>query len=136
MTSLIDTGFMLAVLSRNDPHHLACRAVVQTESNPLMPSAVLPELAYMVLRDLGYTPFIRFMRQLLQNESQLVIVTEADLSRATEIMEKYADSRIDFVDCVITAMAERLHISRILTIDQRHFRLLRPSHIPAFDILP
>ena len=49
---------------------------------------------------------------------------------------KYTDSRIDFVDCVITAMAERLNISRILTVDQRHFRLLRPSHIPAFDILP
>ncbi len=47
-------------------------------------------------------------------------------------MEKYADSKIDFVDCAIMAMAERLNISRILTVDQRDFRLLRPLHVDAF----
>jgi hypothetical protein len=33
-------------------------------------------------------------------------------------------------------MSERLNISRILTVDQRHFRLIRPRHVAAFDILP
>jgi uncharacterized protein len=136
MTALIDTGFMLAVLSVNDSRHKNCRAVVDLEPNPLMPSIVLPELAYMVIRDLGHQAFIRFMHQLLDNSGQLVAATESDLSRATELMEKYLDGRIDLVDCVIVAMAERLNISRILTVDQRDFRILRPNHIPAFEILP
>lgn len=34
------------------------------------------------------------------------------------------------------SMAERLNISRILTVDQRDFRMVRPRHIPAFEILP
>lgn len=51
-------------------------------------------------------------------------------------MEQYADSRIDWVDCTIAAMAERLRITRILTLDQRHFRILRPTHTAAFDLKP
>ncbi len=136
MTAIIDTGFMLAVLSRNDPGHDACSDALRRETNPLMPSIVLPELAYMVVRDLGYKPFIRLMRQMQSNLDKLIIVTEQDLFRTTDIMEKYADSKIDFVDCAIMAMAERLNISRILTVDQRDFRILRPSHIDAFEILP
>jgi uncharacterized protein len=69
---------------------------------------------------------------------ELVIerATIADLVRTIEILEKYADSRIDFVDCVIAAMAERLGIVTILTVDYRHFQLFRPKHSSHFEILP
>ena len=136
MTALIDTGFMLAVLSRNDVHHAACRAVLASESDARVPSAVLPELAYMTLRDVDRTVFIQFMRTLSRNPSKLALMIDTDFERATDIMEQYADSKIDFVDCAIVAVAERLNISRILTVDQRDFRILRPKHISAFEILP
>jgi hypothetical protein len=58
------------------------------------------------------------------------------LARTAEVLEKYADSKIDFVDCMIMAMAERLNIKRIMTVDQRHFQILRPQHCPAFEIVP
>ena len=90
----------------------------------------------MAIRDVGYPPFIQFMRSLLQNQSKLVIVTNEDLLRATDIIEQYADSRIDFVDCAIAAMSERLNVVRIFTLDQRHFRLFRPRHVSAFDLRP
>jgi len=136
MTALLDTGFLLAVISPNDKLHRACADALENEPEPLLPAAILTELAYMTLREAGHAAFVRFMRAVFDGELSLVFANESDLVRATDIMEKYADSRIDFVDCIITAMAERLNISRILTVDQRHFRLLRPSHITAFDILP
>lgn len=136
MTALVDTGFMLAVLARNDYRHASCRAVLEAEPNPLMPVVMLPELAYLVIRELGYQPFIRFMRQLSAKSSQIIQMSKADLIRGADLMEKYASSRIDFVDCVIVAMAERLNIGRILTVDQRDFRMIRPNHIAAFEILP
>jgi predicted nucleic acid-binding protein len=136
MTALLDTGFLLAVISPDDRLHRACADALDNEPDPLLPAAILTELAYMILRDAGHVAFIRFMRSVFNGELSLVFADESDLIRATDIMEKYADARIDFVDCVIAAMAERLHITRILTVDQRHFRLLRPSHTPAFDILP
>jgi hypothetical protein len=33
-------------------------------------------------------------------------------------------------------MAERLNVRRILTLDRRHFELIRPRHCPAFELLP
>ncbi|MEI2690592.1 MAG: hypothetical protein V9H69_13160 [Anaerolineae bacterium] len=36
----------------------------------------------------------------------------------------------------IVAIAERLKAQRILTLDRRHFGLMRPRHCTAFEILP
>jgi predicted nucleic acid-binding protein len=33
-------------------------------------------------------------------------------------------------------MAERLGVTRILTTDRHHFSLVRPSHVPAFELVP
>jgi predicted nucleic acid-binding protein len=75
----------------------------------------------MVLRELGYSVLIRFLQALVRDELVIERMTGNDLARTAEILEKYADSRIDFVDCVIAAMAERLNIETILTVDRRHF---------------
>lgn len=136
MTALMDTGFLLALLNDDDHLHTKCRKTFALEPKPLLPMVVLPELAYMVIRNTGYAPFIAFVRSALNNDPPLVATVEADLSRAMSLMERYGSSRIDFVDCVIVAMAERLNIGRILTVDQRDFRMIRPNHIVAFEILP
>ena len=126
MSALLDTGFLLAVLDADDKLHSACSAALQAESELILPDAVIPELAYMVLRELGYGVLIAFLTSLLDGELPVERTTREDLTRAKELLQKYADSRIDFVDCVIAAMAERLEIQRILTVDRRHFALFRP----------
>lgn len=136
MTALIDTGFLLAVISANDQAHEACALAMEQEPDPLLPAPILTELAYMTVRTIGLAAFVRLMRSVFAGELQLIFAQQEDIQRAIDIMERYADSRIDYVDCVIAAMAERLEITHILTIDQRHFRMLRPRHTPAFDLRP
>ncbi len=136
MTALLDTGVLLAALADNDALHQVCAAALEQEPAVLLPDVVLPELAYLLIRDAGYPPMIQFLNALVAGELPLVRFTPADLTRAAALMEQYADSHIDFVDCVIAALAERLNISRILTIDRRHFSIIRPRHIPAFEIAP
>lgn len=136
MSALLDTGFLLAVLDADDDWHTACVQALEAEPNPLLPDMVLPELAYMVLRELGYPPLIAFVQNLLQGELKIERITETDLRRTQEILQKYADSRIDFVDCAVAAMAERLNIQRIMTVDRRDFQLFRPKHCPYFTLLP
>jgi predicted nucleic acid-binding protein len=51
-------------------------------------------------------------------------------------MARYADSRIGFVDAASAALAERLAVVRVYTLDRRDFTILRPRHAPAFEILP
>ena len=134
--SLIDTGFMFAVLDESDAHHESCATAFDFELNPLLPEAVLTELAYLLLKRGGYKKLDVFLRSVVAGDFSLVRTEIEDLARAAEILEKYADSRVDFVDCVIAAIAERLDIKRILTVDRRHFNLFRPRHCDHFEILP
>ena len=126
----------MAVLDADDDLHEICPVAFEDESAPLLPDKVLPELAFLVLRELGYPMLVAFLRSVASGELFIVRATERDLARTADIPEKYSDSRVDFVDCAIVAMAERLDLTRILTVDRRHFRLFRPSHTPAFEIVP
>lgn len=136
MTALLDTGFLLAVLDADDDLHQACTAALLAEPQPLLPDVMLPELAFMILRELGYPVLTRFLQSIVQGELVIERTTMVDLARTAEILTKYADSRIDFVDSVIAAMAERLNIQHILTVDRRHFQLFRPKHCTHFVIIP
>ena len=136
MNSLIDTGFLLAVLDKNDHRHFGCVNALESEFSPLLPEVVLSELAYLVLRELGYKVWVSFLRSVANGELPLISATTKDLARSAEILEKYQDSKIDFVDSIIMAIAERLEITRILTVDRRDFGLFRPQHCAAFEIVP
>lgn len=39
-------------------------------------------------------------------------------------------------DASIVALAERLQLGEIATLDRRHFSVVRPAHIDAFTLLP
>ena len=135
--SIFDTGFLLAVFDEGDKHHLACLKAYQTEaSNALLPDVVLPELAYLIKRELNLKALITFLRLIAEGQYKLVRTTESDLNRAAEILEKYNDNNIDLVDAVIVAMAERLEITKILTVDRRHFNVFKPVHCESFTLLP
>ncbi|MCU1267691.1 MAG: PilT protein [Acidobacteria bacterium] len=136
MTALLDTGFLLAVIDADDSLHAACTVALEAESAPLLPDVVLPELAYLILRELRYPTLTAFLRLVAAGELVQVKSTLQDLARAAEILEKYADNRVDFVDCAIVAMAERLNLIKILTVDRRHFTIFRPKHCDYFEIAP
>jgi len=136
MTALLDTGFLLAVLDADDEMHDVCVIALSEERAPILPDMVIPELAYLVLRELGYPALIKFLDSVVKGELALERATLEDLTRTAEVLEKYSDHKIDFVDCAIMAMAERLNIKRIMTVDQRDFQRFRPKHCPAFEIIP
>ena len=136
MTALVDTGVLLAAISENDALHEICALPLDEESEILLPEVVLPELAYLLVRDVGYGPLVGFLRAVAAGDLPVVSLTSADMERAAELVEKYADAHIDFVDCAVVALAERLNITRVLTIDRRHFSLFRPRHCEMFEIVP
>lgn len=137
MTTLVDTSFLFALTNRNDASHQACTDVAQTLRDRLVvPVTVLPEVAYLIDSRLGHHVMQQFVNQMTRPAWGLEAIQQRDLLRAIKILKQYEDSHLDFVDSTIIAIAERLHISRILTLDQRHFRLIQPQHCPAFEILP
>jgi uncharacterized protein len=134
--SLIDTGFIFATLDEKDSHHESCIKAYEKEYFPLLPEIVLPELAYLILRELDVKTLVNFLRSVANGDFELVRTTESDLERAAEILEKYNDNNIDLVDACIVAIAERLEIEKILTVDRRHFSVFKPNHCESFTLLP
>lgn len=53
-----------------------------------------------------------------------------------ELIDTYHDLGLGLVDASVVAVAERLGITQIATLDHRHFRVVRPRHIDAFELLP
>jgi len=51
-------------------------------------------------------------------------------------MQQYASANLDFVDCCIMALSERLNIVQVGTLDRRDFSIFRPKHVDYLEILP
>jgi predicted nucleic acid-binding protein len=59
-----------------------------------------------------------------------------DVQRAAVIMAKYPTAKLDFVDCCIMALSERLSISQVCTFDRRDFVIYRRPNGEALELLP
>ncbi len=137
MSYLLDTGFFYALLNQTENLHERVATASQTLNGTVyLPTPVTTEVAYLLLRDLGSDAVADFADSLADSNIVLLEPKSEDYRRAASVIRQYRDARIDFVDAVIVALAERLNITRILTIDQRDFRLFRPTHCPAFEIIP
>lgn len=135
-TVLADSGFVVALTNKADSRHREARSVYLQFPQILLPHIVLVEVAYLIGRDVGIPTVIAFLNGIPASRFVLTASTDRDVARTADILEKYADSKVDFVDATIMAMAERLTIATVLTIDQRDFRLFRPSHCRSFRLLP
>lgn len=77
-----------------------------------------------------------FIHSLADGTFTLVEITREDLERIAELIETYADLPLGAADASVVAVAERLKITQVLTLDRRHFTVVRPSHVSAFELLP
>ena len=63
-------------------------------------------------------------------------VLPGDWIRIAVLVAKYHDLPLGTVDASVIATAERLGIEAVATLDRRHFTVVRPKHVAAFEILP
>lgn len=102
----------------------------------LVPDLVLPEVSYLLRRNLGYANSLNFFDFFQNRYVRLAPILQGDLAAVYEISQHYADARFDLVDCCIMAIAERLNITRIATFDRRDFSIFQPSHCDFLELLP
>ncbi len=137
MTSLVDSGFLYALLNDVDQlHEAVTEAFEQTPGPWLLPSPALTEISYLLAKFQGQEALAAFLETLPTSSLLLVEPERGDYGRAAELIRQYQDAPLDFVDSVIVAVAERLNVTTILTVDRRHFHMVRPRHCKAFNILP
>jgi uncharacterized protein len=97
---------------------------------------VLAELDDWCARRLPPVAWLTFVDDVLSGVYRIEAPSVADLSRCRELQVRHADLGLGVVDASIVALAERLGEPRVVTLDERHFRVVRPAHVEAFRLLP
>jgi predicted nucleic acid-binding protein len=139
MTPIADSGYVVALLNRSDPAHQQVAAVARSlRVAPWLPVPAVTEICHVVHRDMGARAVTAFVRRLAEPDAGLVLLDPApqDYLRAAEVLDRYGDSGLDLVDALIVALAERLGVRTLLTLNRRHLGLVQPRHCPAFELLP
>lgn len=137
MTVLLDTSFLVAVASARDARHALARgAIRELTGKRIIAAPVLPEVFYMVGTRVNYSSAVQLFDRLRSVAFQIEPVTTDDMARMSQIMTEYRDTAFDFVDVAIMALAERLDIRTVYTLDRRDFMVFRPRHCAALHLLP
>jgi uncharacterized protein len=134
--AVADTSFIIGVIVSTDAHHARCVQAYKLHNPIYVPQTTLAETAYLITREVDNKATALFLEYLAKSHFEVTALTQDDIKRTAELLLQYADSRVDFVDATVIAVAERLSMKRVLTLDQRDFALVRPKHIPYFEIQP
>jgi uncharacterized protein len=130
---LVDASALVALLDRDDRSHAPCVEALSRIREPL--STVWPALTE-AMHLLAETP--RGQEALLDMTEDGVLklaeLNSTDVARMKELMRKYRDTPMDFADAALVRVAERDHLTRILTFDS-HFRVYALPRRSRFVVL-
>lgn len=134
---IVDASFLVSLTSAKERQHAACVQVAQGLNGRLIiPITVLPEAAFLIARRISHRAMRAFISKLQNPQWQIETITASDFERATQILDVYQDAALDFADGTIVAVAERMNVETILTLDRRDFQMIRPRHTTYFTLLP
>jgi predicted nucleic acid-binding protein len=133
---VVDTGPLVAVADADDADHERCIQTIAAAPRPLLVATpVITEVCYLLDRYLGPLAEAVFLRA-FPDELTLQELTVSDLRRAADLTEQYRDLRLGAVDASLIAVAERLGLRTVATLDRRQFAVVRPRHVAAFELIP
>ena len=137
---ICDTGPIFAAADRKDADHHACvdlfTGLRLAGRRLLVPQTVIAEVGYMLATKLGTSAEVAFLESVVTGNFELVGLTSPDVTRVADLVVRYNDLPLGTTDASVIALAERLGIDEIATLDHRHFRVVRPSHVQALTLLP
>jgi len=134
---IVDTSALLAFFDTDEPDHRAVSAVLGDATEPLVVSPyVVAELDYLVASRLGVSAELAVLRELTGGAWDLPAIDVGELVKARAVIERYADQNIGLADASNVILAERYRTRTIVTLDRRHFDVLRPLGGGRFRVLP
>lgn len=134
---IADTSGLLAILNEREPTHDRARDAVVDADEPLVVSPyVIAELDYLLATRLGVDAALAVARELAGGAYVLAEIDAAGLTRCADVIERYRDQNIGVADASLVVLADRYETTRVLTLDHRHFTVLRSLSGDPFQLLP
>lgn len=127
----------MAFFNDQEHRHAEVSAAVEVLTEPLVVSPfVIAELDYLIASRHGVDNEIAVLRALQGGAFLVVDVDVPALAKAVDVVARYRDQDIGVTDASLVVLAERFRTKTILTLDRRHFDVLKPLDGGDFILLP
>lgn len=134
---ITDTSALLAFFNTAEPAHDAVRAAVESATEPLVVSPfVIAELDYLLATKIGVAAELVVLNELASGAYELPSLDAADLASCAAVVEKYRDQEIGVADASLVVLADRYRTRTVLTLDRRHFGVLRSLQGKKLLVVP
>lgn len=135
---IADTSGVLCAIDGAQRHHRAAAAVLAAEDQPAVVSPfVLAEVDYLLATKVGVDAELAFLGEVAAGAYRLAPFDAADVAAAAVVVERYRDQNIGLADASVVVLAQRHDTNRLLSLDERLFRVVRPlRRFRSFKLLP
>jgi len=132
---IVDTGVLFAAADRDDPDHsISGQVLLDHIGAMVVPVPVVIETSWLIESRLGSKAEV--LHAVAAGELSRLDLGTSEWRRVAELVEQYADLGLGVVDASVVAVAEKLSTTTVATLNHRDFRVVRPSHCAALDIIP
>ncbi|MBY0492849.1 MAG: PIN domain-containing protein [Cyanobacteria bacterium] len=134
---VVDTSGLLAAIDGSQRDHAACAAVIAQHTGPFLLSPfVLAELDYLLAARVGRHAQAAFLEEVARGAYQLEPFDSEDVSAAGQLLAKYDAIEPGLADASIVVIAGRHRVRDVLTLDRRHFDVMRQLNGRPFRVWP
>ena len=133
---IADTSALLAAFIPDQRMHEACAQAVAATRPLVLSPFVLAELDYLTAQIAGVDAELILLGELSSGAYEMATFGVDDLIRARAVVEQYKDLPIGLADASLVVLADRYETDTILTLDERHFRVVRSLSGTPFRLRP
>jgi predicted nucleic acid-binding protein len=134
---IVDSGVLIAAADVDDQYHQSCVQLFEERRDEfVVPATVVVEVCWMLSRHVSEELELDLLASIAEGELRVEALERTDYARTKELVTTYADFPLGMVDGSVVAIAERLRVNEVATLDHRHFTVVRPAHVPALTLLP
>lgn len=125
------------MLNKGDKHHTPSVALFASWTGPvIVPSLIVTEVCYLAQNQVGTAAELKFLNAIVAQEFSIEHPCREDWARITELVRQYSAFPLGVADACVITIAERLGVTQLASVDQRHMRAVEPRHCKGFELLP
>lgn len=137
MTLVIDTAPLVALADQREPRRDEILQILRAERGKLfIPAPVTAEIDYLLGKRFGRPARRAFLEDLAARRYETPVLDSRDYEAALDLDRRYADLNLGLADLAVAVLARKLDTRRVLTFDERHFRVVLPLQGGTFTLLP
>lgn len=137
MTLVLDAAPLVALADAEEPQLEALLRIRDEEEGRLvLPAPVTAEVDYLLGVRFGDGARRAFLSDLAAQRYDVACLEAGDYRTVAELDARYSDLGLGLADCSIAVLAERYETRRLLSFDERHFRIVAPLQGGTFELLP